>query len=254
MADDSTPIGVSVEKINLSMFEDTSKILDCYRDKSDTSARLTANTYTYTYTVKSAEGVEGTKSLTGLSIGQLVMAICLQRASELEAEIIEMMQEMENTSTRLEELSDIESRVVEKLQSDNTAYYSFVTLNSPVIKEEDLTESERLENERLNAEVKQISDDYTVLKDEKILDDNQLYIAHSTPLTINGTTIEDSKVLLYDDFITKIEAKMDEKNSFSQEKMIELQSYTNKRDQSYDMISNILKSLNTVLIGNANNM
>ena len=46
---------------------------------------------------------------------------------------------------------------------------------------------------------------------------------------------------------------MDEKNSFSQQSMIELQSLTNKRDQSYDMVSNILKSLNTVMTGNVNN-
>jgi hypothetical protein len=59
---------------------------------------------------------------------------------------------------------------------------------------------------------------------------------------------------MYDDFISQIESKMDEKNSFSQQKMIELQSLTNKRDQSYDMISNVLKSLNTVLVGNANNL
>ena len=32
------------------------------------------------------------------------------------------------------------------------------------------------------------------------------------------------------------------------------QSATSKRDQAYDMISNILKSLNTVLVGNANNI
>jgi len=36
--------------------------------------------------------------------------------------------------------------------------------------------------------------------------------------------------------------------------MILLQSETNKRDQAYDMVSNILKSINTVLIGNVNNM
>ena len=47
---------------------------------------------------------------------------------------------------------------------------------------------------------------------------------------------------------------MDELNTFSQQKMIELQSLTNKRDQSYDMISNILKSLNTVLTGTVGNM
>jgi hypothetical protein len=54
--------------------------------------------------------------------------------------------------------------------------------------------------------------------------------------------------------ITDIEAKMDSHNSFSQQTMIDLQSQTAKRDQSYDMISNILKSLNTTLMTNVNNM
>ena len=40
----------------------------------------------------------------------------------------------------------------------------------------------------------------------------------------------------------------------SQEQMILLQSETNKRDQAYNMISNILKSLYTVLTGVANNI
>ena len=55
-------------------------------------------------------------------------------------------------------------------------------------------------------------------------------------------------------FLTDLEATMDSKNSFSQQTMIELQSQTTKRDQAYDMVSNILKSINTVLIGNVNNM
>ena len=57
-----------------------------------------------------------------------------------------------------------------------------------------------------------------------------------------------------DTLITNIESKMDSLNSFSQQKMIELQSETNKRDQAYDMITNILKSLNTVEVGIVNNI
>ena len=57
-----------------------------------------------------------------------------------------------------------------------------------------------------------------------------------------------------DELITQIESKMDSLNSFSQQKMIELQSETNKRDQSYDLITNILKSLNTVEVGIVNNI
>ena len=57
-----------------------------------------------------------------------------------------------------------------------------------------------------------------------------------------------------DQLIKDIESKMDSLNSFSQQKMIELQSETNKRDQAYDMITNILKSINTVQVGIVNNM
>ncbi|MCQ2396209.1 MAG: hypothetical protein MJ106_00740 [Lentisphaeria bacterium] len=57
-----------------------------------------------------------------------------------------------------------------------------------------------------------------------------------------------------DDLITKMETKMDSLNSFSQRNMLELQSETNKRDQAYDLITNFLKSLNTVQVGIANNI
>ena len=73
-----------------------------------------------------------------------------------------------------------------------------------------------------------------------------------TDVVVNGDAVSAS--LTYDDFIAAIESAMDSCNSFSQQKMIELQSQTSKRDQAYDMISNILKSVNTVLVGTANNM
>ena len=69
----------------------------------------------------------------------------------------------------------------------------------------------------------------------------------ATPAVVGGTPSTDQ-------LITDIESKMDSLNSFSQEKMIELQSETNKRDQAYDMITNILKSMNTVQVGIVNNM
>ena len=57
-----------------------------------------------------------------------------------------------------------------------------------------------------------------------------------------------------EEVLTQIESKMDSLNSFSQQKMIELQSETNKRDQAYNLITNILKSLNTVQVGISNNI
>ena len=56
------------------------------------------------------------------------------------------------------------------------------------------------------------------------------------------------------DFIKEIEAKMDSLNSVSQTTLIDIQSLTATRDDTYNLVSNVLKSLQTVLIGNVNNL
>jgi replication-associated recombination protein RarA len=66
---------------------------------------------------------------------------------------------------------------------------------------------------------------------------------------LSSTANADSK-----DLINAIEKSMDKRNSLNQQTMIELQSATSKRDQSYDMIANISKSLNQVEIGIVNNI
>ena len=162
----------------------------------------------YAYTVDGVTNADG--SLRQLSIGQLVMAICLQRASELETTIIEKMTSMEQTSEQLEIMTQIEEEVLANTVDMTTSRVTYGGRSYTY--QQFLTEVMRI---------------------------------GGVPDEANASS---------SDFITALEAKMDEKNSFSQQAMIELQSLTNKRDQSYDMISNILKSLNTVLVGNANNL
>ena len=170
----------------------------------ETGRNLTARAYT-------VDGIENADhSLRELSIGQLVMAICLERASVLEQSIIALMEEMNNTSAQLEAMTKIEEAV---LAGTVTMESASLTYNGT-----SYTYKGFLEN---------------------------VMGMTNVPASANA----DSSA-----FITDLEAKMDEKNSFSQQKMIELQSQTSKRDQAYDMISNILKSLNTVLVGNANNL
>ena len=172
----------------------------------DTGKYLAANVYTVDG-VYEADGV--TPRL--LSIGQLVMAICLQRASTLEDDIIKKMAEMELASTQLELMTEIETAILDgevnmstRKVTYNGVQYSYLDFLTDIMEVENVP---------------------------------------------SGTASADST-----DLITAIEAKMDEKNTFSQQAMIELQSLTAKRDQAYDMISNVLKSINTVLVGNANNM
>ena len=166
-----------------------------------------------TYTVEGVENADG--SLRQLSIGQLVMAICLNRASKLEADIIALMEEMSATSAQLAALTEIENDILDggaNMDNINTSHVTY---------------------------------------------DGQDYTFYDFLVNVMGFSSSDVPTGFADgsntDLITLIESKMDEKNSFSQQKMIELQSLTNKRDQSYDMISNILKSLNTTMTGIVNN-
>ena len=184
----------------------------------ETGRYLTANIYT----VDGVTNADG--SLRELSIGQLVMAICLKRAAQLESGytdettnlhvngIIDLMEEMNSTSVQLEYMTRIEKEVLAGTVDMNS---NTITYNG---------QNYTYKNFLVNV------------------------------VGMGAGDVPDSASASSSDFITALEAKMDEMNSFSQRKMIELQSLTNKRDQSYDMISNILKSLNTVLVGNANNM
>ena len=191
----------------------TTRIQDHF---AEGQTNLTANYYT----VEGVNNPDGTPR--ALSIGQLVMALCLQRATELEAEIIKIVEDLNKTSEDLERLTEIESAIVNatdssvnlkttKLKGTDISYYDF------------LTKPEKAENpgDIVGMGLKNV------------------------PETANSSS---------EQLITDIEAKMDSHNSFSQQTMIDLQSQTAKRDQSYDMISNILKSLHTTLMTNVNNM
>lgn len=186
----------------------------------DTGEYLTANVY-YVEGVEDAFGAPRP-----LSIGQLVMAICLQRAADLEGKIIEKMSEMEQTTEKLASLTELEQNVVDYFA--DTSHYIY-----------------NLENYTVTTGYYAGKTYQQVLRSEGLIDNNVTYIRS------DGTF--SNADILYTDFVNGIESKMDEKNSFSQQSMIELQSLTNKRDQSYDMISNILKSLNTVMTGIVNN-
>ena len=175
----------------------------------DTGEYLTARAYT----VEGVNNVDGTPR--ELSIGQLVMAICLQRATALEAGIIALMEEMNSTSVKLELMTQIEADIL-----DGGANMANINTSHVTYEGRDYDFRAFLVNV-VRMDAASVPSDF-----------------------VSGTDT---------DFITALESKMDEMNSFSQQKMIELQSQTSKRDQSYDMISNVLKSLNTVQVGILNN-
>ena len=189
------------------------------------------------YTVEGVNNVDGTPRL--LSIGQLVMAICLQRAAALENGytdpatsshvdgIVDLMEKMNQTSARLESLTDVENQIVDYFSNEHTNHawdMSAHTVTTGAYAGQSIRSALRSEN-LIGVDVYYVRDD----------------------------SVQSVADVLYSQIVEDIESKMDENNSFSQQTMIELQSMTSKRDQTYDMISNILKSFNTVQIGIVNN-
>lgn len=176
-----------------------------------TGLPLTANVYTL-------EGVTEVDGRTPrlMSIGQLVMAICLQRATKLEDEIVDVMDQINANTMLLNGLTSVETELV-KVGVNGTfdAGATFTYDGASVTYAEFLSSK-----------------------------------ANVTGLP-SGTSWSYEQVQTA---ISLLEDKMDSLNTISQDTLIQLQSLTAKRDQTYDLVSNVLKSLNTVLVGTVNNL
>ena len=161
--------------------------------------QLTANVYT----LEGVTNIDGTPKV--MSIGQLVMAICLQRAAELEEDLIEKMNKMAVTTEEITALSELDSQLTAVENTDQT------------------------------------------LEAALGADAAKTFIEKWTEL--NGTSGSITTSSTVKSTITAVENLLDSKNTVSQEQLIEIQSVTSKRDQSYDLISACLKSFNTTITG-----
>lgn len=205
--------GFTVEHINLSM-EDV-----------DFGTPLQANVY-------HVDGIYNEKGgLRDLSIGQLVMAICLSRASDLEKAIINQMTKMSRISNNLEVLTQIQEALVNSGSMTFPADFKLYC----VYYDDDGNPAPIFDN----------------TSGDPITGDATSNAQFAEFCSKAGITIENKS---YDDLISEFTTKMNSLNSVSQTDMIQLQSLTSKRDQSYDLISNVLKSLQNVLLANANNL
>jgi hypothetical protein len=176
---------------------------------ADPSSKLKANVY-------KMEGVTdemGNPRL--MSVGQLVMAICMRRAADLERDIIDLMETINTNTALLQGLTEVEATLVEATSTVNAN-----SLRLTVAGEE-----------------------YTYY--------NFVNTVAKVDVSSYGTSWDTTEI---ESIITALEARTDSLNTISQEPLIDLQSLTAKRDQTYDMVSNVLKSLYTQMMGNLNNL
>ncbi len=170
-----------------------------------------------------------------MSMGQLVMAICLQRAAAVEAELIDLMSQMSDNTAKLENMTSIQAAFIE--WQANAGASSQCSYN-------------------LSAYLSDFAYNGTSYSANGA--NNPSWIQYLTQVCgIDPAEIPTSQNYSYaqvDTLISTLSETMDSLNSVSQEQLISMQSLTNKRDQSYDMVSNILKSLHTTLVATANNI
>ena len=199
----------------------------------ETGEYLTANVYTVDG-VYEADGV----TLRRLSMGQLVMALCLKRATDLETGYFYI-----DPYTGEE---TYEKGIVGR-RSPTTGVYKHGYMDDVEEASEQLRCMSEIENAVLSSTVNMASKTVTYNGSNYTYADflSNVMDVDNVPSSAN----KDSH-----DLLSAMEAKMDERNTFSQETMIKLQSQTTKRDQAYDMISNVLKSFNTILTATVNNI
>jgi len=189
----------------------------------ETGNRLEANVY-YVDGVLDATGAPRPLSMNGL-----VMAVCLSRATELEADIVALMEAMAENTKKLEYYSAIEAEMANWYEANPETTFVPADITRDLYPElYDLIHREE-------------GGDQPTWKEflEEVGEDSS---------KTSWTYDEFEKLMM------KLEDKMDSLNTLSQEQLIDIQSQTSKRDDTYNLISNMLKSMNTVLTGNVNNL
>lgn len=183
----------------------------------ETGRILTANVYY-------VEGIDAP-----LSMGQLVMAICLSRANEVEMKLVNEMEEVDQASERIAGLTSIQQELINWYDSHTVNDTFDCALTSGWTFTYEGTTYDNVTWRRFLIEKCE-------MEEEELLDKSNL------------TRDE------VEELINIVGDKMDAYNSMSQATLIRIQSLTSKRDQSYDLVTNVLKSFNTQLMGLANNI
>lgn len=182
----------------------------------ETGRLLTANVYTI-------KGVEGT-----FSMGQLIFAICASIAIEREEALVAIMNDIDKATDKLKGLTDIQTALVDWFNEAGV-------------------------DDRLNPGLLDVS----LAHDGKTYEGDgwRTYLVDVCEMLPSEVPMGDA--LTRDEveaLIDSISDKMDSYNAINNEQLIQMQSETAKRDQAYDLLTNVLKSFNTQLVGNANNL
>lgn len=172
-----------------------------------------------------------------LPLAQLVMAICFERAAAKEQEVVKLMNTLANTTKMIEELAWFENKLVE---------FADTGISAKTVSGKD--------------DVAWAIDWITIVKDRSEIPAGWGPWANKGRWTqwlyeLGALTKDDYEKTFWKQNMTPddvskvldlIETKLDSLNTTSQKDMIKLQSETTKRDQTYDLITAMVKSISGV--------
>ena len=168
-----------------------------------------------------------------LPLAQLVMAICLERAVDRENEVVRIMNKITNTTKTIEDLSWIENILVGYADTgiskrEYNGYNAWAIDWIAIVDEDKIPEGWKLWGDRGR---------WTEWLCELGVIDEKAYKDPNTYWKGTFSSADVNKIL------DAIDTKLDSLNTTSQKDMILLQSETTKRDQTYDLISVMVKSI-----------
>ena len=183
----------------------------------ETGRMLTASVYTI-------EGLEGT-----FSMGQLVFAICMAIGLDREQALVDIMDEANVSTAKLKTLTDIQAALIDWFNEAGNDDKFNLEFGSDVVITYDGKYYGGADWRNFLWEVCDMSYEQLPSKPQ-----------------LTRTEVET--------LIDSISDKMDALNAINNDQLIQMQSVTAKRDQAFDLLSNILKSFTAQLLGNANNL
>ena len=177
-----------------------------------------------------------------LSIAELVMAICLDKATEIEEKIVGRMETLSRMTINLEALTEVQtaltSLMMEKKPRPALEYISDLRSWNPAWGG---TEPFNLKLDWYDANGVRKSCPITT------------YDSLTEFLTTQVGMKLDEKMTTISELVQAVSSRIDELNTTNQKEMIDLQADVAKRDNRYELITNMLKSIGSVNLNAVSN-
>ena len=175
-----------------------------------------------------------------LSIAELVMAICLDKATEIEEKIVGRMETLSRMTINLEALTEVQ-----------TALTSLMVAKSPRPALEYVDDLSNW-NPAWGKGPFGLKLDWYDANGIRQTYPIETYPQLQQFLAPAGVSLDD-KLQTISELVQAVSSRIDELNTTNQKEMIDLQSDVAKRDNRYELITNMLKSIGSVNLNAVSN-